>query len=339
MNNISAINTSSKNATGSSVSVPSTAEGIAWCSAFILASIFIVVGNLLVIILFAVNKKLRKKSLFLVVNMAFADLMLGALALPIYIYDIGGYFKLWTGGLSRSISLSYFFGIVDTIFTDTSLISAVFISSERFYAVYWPFKHRTLSMQAYRIVIIIAWVLALLDTAVYNVLYWLVSYQFALNGWLSFFLALTLIMFVCNIGIWRKFRHKTFSSQQQNRDSQNKRLTKTLLFVSILALLSWLPLTLMNYLIFIRNVQIPVTYFYLIMLFTFSHSFVNPVVYALRIPEFREALASCCFRRNKDGTERRNNAAAGLAKQVRTLRTGPSHLQLEFEQEVMDTKL
>ncbi|KAL9950975.1 hypothetical protein ACROYT_G043559 [Oculina patagonica] len=152
MNNISAINTSSKNATGSSVSVPSTAEGIAWCSAFILASIFIVVGNLLVIILFAVNKKLRKKSLFLVVNMAFADLMLGALALPIYIYDIG-------------------------------------------------------------------------------------------------------------------------------------------------------------------------------------------VVYALRIPEFREALASCCFRRNKDGTERRNNAAAGLAKQVRTLRTGPSHLQLEFEQEVMDTKL
>ena len=36
--------------------------------------LLIVVGNLLTIVLFVVNKELRKKSLFLVINMAFTDL-------------------------------------------------------------------------------------------------------------------------------------------------------------------------------------------------------------------------------------------------------------------------
>ena len=60
-------------------------EGIAWCISLSLLSIFIVVGNLLIIILFAVNKRVRKKSLYFVINMASADLMLGTLGLPLYV--------------------------------------------------------------------------------------------------------------------------------------------------------------------------------------------------------------------------------------------------------------
>ncbi len=138
MCNISAANSSLKNE--SALIIPSKAEGIAWCSAFVLTSIFIVTGNLLTIILFAVSKTLRKKSLFLVINMAFADLVLGAVSLPIYIYEVGARFHLWTGGLSRYKYLSIFHLIVDTIFFIASLISAAFISGERFYAIYWPFK-------------------------------------------------------------------------------------------------------------------------------------------------------------------------------------------------------
>ena len=60
------------------------AEGIALCAAFILIFLFIVGGNLLTVVLFAVDRRLRKRSLLLVINMAFADLMLGTVALPIY---------------------------------------------------------------------------------------------------------------------------------------------------------------------------------------------------------------------------------------------------------------
>ncbi|RMX43807.1 hypothetical protein pdam_00017045 [Pocillopora damicornis] len=64
-------------------------EGIALCSALTLTLILVVVGNLLTIVIFAKNKNICKKYLLLVVNMAFADLFLGALSLPVYIYDVG----------------------------------------------------------------------------------------------------------------------------------------------------------------------------------------------------------------------------------------------------------
>jgi len=133
---------SSENATGSSRIVPSKAEGIALCTAFILIFVFIVVGNLLPVVLFAVARRLRKRSLFLVINMAFADLMLGTVSLPLYIYIVDYSFELWKGGWSMSLSIFYAF--VDTFLSQASLISVAFISGERFYAIYWSFKHRTL---------------------------------------------------------------------------------------------------------------------------------------------------------------------------------------------------
>ena len=50
-------------------------EGIALCSALTLTFILVIVGNLLTIIIFAKNKNIRKKYLFLIVNMAFVDLI------------------------------------------------------------------------------------------------------------------------------------------------------------------------------------------------------------------------------------------------------------------------
>ena len=72
----------------------SKAEGIALSSVFIMASLFIVAGNFLTIVLFALSKKLRKRSLILVMNMAVSDLLLGAVSLPIYIYRNADYFRL-----------------------------------------------------------------------------------------------------------------------------------------------------------------------------------------------------------------------------------------------------
>ena len=65
-------------------------EGIALCSAFVIEAVLIVLGNLLTIVLFALKKRLRKKSLFLVVNMAFADVMLGAVSLPFFVFLVVG---------------------------------------------------------------------------------------------------------------------------------------------------------------------------------------------------------------------------------------------------------
>jgi len=331
-----AVKTSAENATISTKSVPSKAEGVALCAAFIFSFLFIVVGNLLTLVLFAVNRNLRKRSLFLVIIMAFADLMLGMLSLPIYIYIVGRSFQLWNGGWP--IPLSIFYRIVDIFFSQASLISAAFISGERFYAIYWPFKHRTLSMRTYRFIIFTVWALTLLISTLWSTLFFLISFKRAVYVWTPYVLILTFIICGCNIGIWRKIRHGTIASQQQNRDSLNKRLTKTLIFISSLVWLSWLPLVIFNYLIHVYDVQIPDKYYHMVNVINYSNSFANPVVYALRIPEFREALVLCCLRRPAAPNIEIKLSRSEKTEQ-RTLRAETSDLQLAFEQEVVDTKL
>ena len=347
MNNTSLANTSFEKATDSSTIFLSKAEGITLCSVFILTSVFIFVGNLLTVVLFALNERLRKKSLFLVISMAFADLMLGAVTLPIYIYHVGARHQLWTGEWTTSLSFLYWFS--DAAFSQASRISAAFISGERFCAIYWPFKHRTLSMRAYYIVIFVAWTPALLITTLWTALNGLISKKHAVYIWAPYILILLFIVCGCNIAIWRKFQHGIVPSQHQNRALQNKRLTKTLLFVSVLALLSWLPLVIMNLLTAVCNVPIPYRFVHLVVLLKYSNSFVNPVLYALRIPEFKQALTLCCLGREEAISyetrgERRNYAAAATGitpvTQLRKLRAKPSQMQqASIVQEVMETKL
>ena len=340
MNSTAAANSCSENATGSSRIVPSKAEGIAFCTAYIAACVFIAVGNMSTIILFAANIRLRKRSLFLVVNMAFADLMLGILSLPIYIYGVGKSYQLWNGGWSMSLSI--FFTIVDSFFMQASLISVAFISGERFYAIYWPFKHRTLSIQAYRIMIVAVWALTLVITSLWSTSYFLMSCKRAVFGWTPFVLILIFVICGSNIGIWRKFRRGNIAPQQQNRDSQNKRLTKTLMFVSILTLLSWLPLIIMNWLIVVFDVQIPWKFSYLVNVINYSNSFANPVVYALRIPEFRKALVLSCSRRlavpNIDRRLRTNKKTLAQTP-AKNIKNRDDFSTASYEQEVLDTKL
>jgi len=239
------------------------------------------------------------------------------------------------------MSLSIFYTIIDMFFSNLSLISAAFISGERFYAIYWPFKHRTLSMRAYRIVIFTVWALTLVITALFSATHLLFSFKRYVYYWTPYVLIITFIICGCNIGIWKKFRRGNIASQQQNRDSRNKRLTKTLLFVSILALLCWIPLVILNGLMFVYDVQIPWKFYYLVNVINYSNSFANPLVYALRIPEFRKALVLCCLRKpaapNMVNVDRRSDKTPGT--ELRTLRTDNSLLQLKFNQEVLDTKV
>ena len=93
---------------------PSKVEGVAFCSVLATEAALIVASNLLTLFLFAVNKKLRKRSLFLICSMACADLMIGTLSLPGYLY-VGNQFMLWEAKVD--LSLDIFFVAVEVIFS------------------------------------------------------------------------------------------------------------------------------------------------------------------------------------------------------------------------------
>ena len=288
MKSISTATASNNTSSSSTEDFSFKSEGIVWCSVFALEALLILVANMVTIFLFAVDKKLRKKSLFLVINMAFCDAMVGAASLPIDILWVGAKYQLWTEKLS-----SYaFLQMVQIVFLLASLISVFLISGERFYAISWPLKHRTLSMRAYHIVIFIAWISAILASMV---LVLPPSNKFVVNSALSLFV-LTLLIIVCglNIGIWRRFHQGSMALQQQNRVLQNKRLTKTLSFVSIIACLSFLPINI-SFLISFFKVFIPSKLYLMTTFLCYSNSFFNPLVYALRIPEFKTSAAFVLF--------------------------------------------
>ena len=325
---------------------PSKAQGIAMITTFMFESTIIVMGNMLVIILFAREKKLRKKSLFLVMNMALADVMLGAVALPLYVYLIvGPYYQLWTAKAAHE----FIFYFLDTTFSQSSLISAGFISCERFYAVFRPLKHKTLSMRTYGIVGFTVWSLAILVSIITVLFYVYNSFKAATLSWMSFPLSFLFIVCTCNISIWRKVRIRNITLQQQNRAAfQNQRLTNALLFVSAISVLSWLPFVIVNYLVFVQGLDIPRRFLFvdIINILNLSNSILNPFVYALRIPEFRQALrVSCCSQRqdvmNRPGIVGRENMAAVLTPvlQRRAIQCNSSQVQQIYGKEIMDTKL
>ena len=300
----------------------SEAQVIAWSCALASEAAVIFLSNLLTIVLFTFNKKLRnKKSLYLVMNMAFADLVWGGASLPLFVY-------LVTATRSRLYFTEFltFLQIIFTVFSMSSFTTPALISAERFYAVFWPLKHQTLSTREYKLVILMAWTLATLFSTAYILLFRLspgAFYAFAtLYG-------LLLIVTICglNIVIWRKMQQKSVPCHQ-NRDMQIQRLTKALSLVSVGTLSSWIPAIIISFLRFFgQNISSN------IFLFTYfiysSSSFINPMVYALRIPEFRQGLHLFCFRSQENSNKGRNNMAADH-----------NNLQLTFKQEVMeDTKL
>ena len=156
-------------------------------------------------------------------------------------------------------------------------------------------------MRTYGIVIFTVWFLAILVSIIAVLFYNYNSFKVDTLSWMSFPLSFLFIVCACNISIWRKVRIRNITLQQQNRAAyQNQRLTNAFLFVSAISVLSWLPLVMVNYLLFVWGVHIPRRFLFvdIINILNLSNSILNPFVYALRIPEFRQApRVSCCSRR------------------------------------------
>ena len=196
--------------------------------------------------------------------MAVADLFLGGVCLPMCVYFLAH------GQVKFDEKIPTFFTIVFYVFAQASFITAALISCERFYAIYWPLKHRqTLSTRTYGLVILTVWTLSVLGSLFTDFLVQFLSLV-ALNSLLCLtFVSVLVIISGLNFGVWRKFQQQPVPHHHQNRALQRRRLTKTLLLVSLIALGSWLPVSVYNLIAFLgyricNNISV-ITYFYLLL--------------------------------------------------------------------------
>ena len=117
------------------------------------------------------------------------------------------------------------FTIIFLVFAQASFVTAALISCERFYAIYWPLKHRqTLSTRTYSFVIWTVWTSSILSS-LFTVFLLQFSSLVALNSFLSLFLvSVLLITSGLNFGVWRNLQQQTVP-----RSSPKQSLAKTTL--------------------------------------------------------------------------------------------------------------
>ncbi|XP_044169135.1 putative P2Y purinoceptor 10 [Acropora millepora] len=266
-----------------------SSECIAWLTAFGIEAAAIVMLNALTIIVYLKERSLRKRSMYLVINQAFADMFAGASSFifyPILAYQRG----LWTINPPLSdelISLMFALAGVSPV---ASLINLGAISLERTHATFRPFKHRLVKKKIFGAVAAIVWITAgavstgLAQESSFSDLVYIL--------WLLFALLCLLTIIVSYSSIAIKIVYGT-QSHHRSATSRGRKLTMTLFSVTVVSLLLLLPLFIVHLCFYPQfHTSIPFHLYCFLWFMAGVNCLVNPLLYTLRIPEFKIALIS-----------------------------------------------
>ena len=131
-----------------------SSECVPWMTVGLANCVAIVTLNLCAIIVFVRNSNLRKRSMYLVINLAGTDMLIGGIAVYPLFYMPGVGCNLW----ERKIGAKSFIAIFLTFFFTASFTNIAIISLERAHATFFPFRHRVLKKWVYRLIIAVVWV-------------------------------------------------------------------------------------------------------------------------------------------------------------------------------------
>jgi len=219
-------------------------------------------------------------------------MFVGGFALYRLFFWLGIGCNLWNWP-SNEVDMSFFLLMV--FLTCGSLINIAIIALERVHATFFPFKHRVLKKWVYRLIIAVVWVTSGLVTLADTLLGEFDTVYFSIYLYPTFMSICLLIICVSYWSIVIKVRCGA-QPQHHGATSRERKLTMTLLIVTVVSLLLYLPNVIVSYVLFISKIEIMVSFsvFYhlhctLLVLF-YSNSLVNSIIYALRMPEYRSAL-------------------------------------------------
>ncbi|XP_019622309.1 PREDICTED: neuropeptide FF receptor 2-like [Branchiostoma belcheri] len=238
-------------------------QGTAFIVVFILAylSVFLlcVVGNLLVIVVVALNRNMRTVTNFFIANLAAADLLVGVFSLPFNLAD--SILTSWPFGEAMCKT----FLTVRVLSVSASVFTLVAIAVDRYYAVVHPTSPR-FTKTAMMYILSAVWIVAaatsapqglVLTSVTYEGLYtedgqlltaceevwpgdyYVAGYTFFLFAICYVFPLFIIALLYIKIGrsIWNRSKPGT------NHDTQKKlHVIRMLLVVVVVFTLSWLPL-------------------------------------------------------------------------------------------------
>ena len=261
-----------------------------WNVMFGIVAAVTIAGNSLFVVVFHKSHRLRRmRTSILLMSLAAADLIVGAIAIPMFMTLVSG------TELGRNEILRQSYDFVDLVSGLASLFGLTLIALERVYSVFWPHKHRTLTKIPYCVALLTSWCLATLQAVLYF-LQWhnLMTpeeFFYSMFSWICFVVTAIIVSYCA---VWIKVRENGRGGQHERRVEQENRLAKTLAILTGIFLITWLPFYFVNVVWYLcvpcRN-KFPVYLVYATKLLHYSNSLANPVIYSFRFPEVRRTLA------------------------------------------------
>ena len=261
-------------------------KGIPWLITYICEAVLILTGNSITIYIFWNIRKRMKRASYLLINLAAADFLVGisiSLFLVLHIASVAPI-------RNTVVKIGVF---VDAVGVTSSILSLALISLERMFAMLWPFRHRTVNTWYYHLSVGIVWLLACFNGVVNATID---LYRTERQDGFSHLMAITIICSVLTITgaylvIWvsltkrsSRFRNNTCRYMEQDR-----KLAKTLFIVTAFSVFTCLPsgisLALRDYLQNMHSFRVQITF-----AAQYANSFLNPVIYCFKIPEFQASL-------------------------------------------------
>ena len=276
----------------------SASQCIPWLVVLIIECLATVILNIITIVVFVKKKRqLQRRSTYLIIHLAIVDLLVGAVSGPLQIeIRMSQFCPLWNYRRKTVWSNRLSFAFLH-LFSFTSLTNLMAISLERLHATFFPFRHRFVRKWVHRAIIIVIWLIAIVREVAQISLEGIASkvvidtYLYILFYAVSLFvICVSYILITIKV---RCSRHPQFYS----RSKRERKLTGTALIVSLVSLLCFLPA--ITYLVCHRfsftcstNIHIEMA----VLVLFLANSLVNPIIYALRMPGFREGLLQLVYR-------------------------------------------
>ena len=268
-------------------------KGLTWKIIYMCESAVIFILNSFTLIAFARNRHLRKRTMYLVINLTVADLLVGGVSIP-----LSSFVK---PGEERPI-LKHTVGLSQSLFCLATLINLLLIALDRLHATLFPFRHCLIGGSFYCKVIAGNWLVALLIACTIYIVY-LLFQMLPECAFVCIILIIAIIIIVCYVSIAMKVnKGKTYHHHLGAISSE----TKLSLTLFIMTAASVLTILLLNILwafecankcpekVVGRNVLEALTALY------FVNSMVNPLIYALRMQAFRKIMKAL-FCKTKSG--------------------------------------
>ena len=263
-----------------------------------------VVGNSLVILVILKSRSMKTPMNYLILNLAVADLTAGVFLAPSLI--LRGTFT-YPQGPGGDALCRLFNGPLAWLGLYSSVFSLVFIAFDRYYAIMKPFsvRHR-ITIKRLKIFIPVCW--AASGIIIFPFLYFrtfdnkdrVCLLHTTERIYLTIFYVLSLGIFPVGIMsvLYSRVIHRLWFKKATNPTTlqavrlSRKKVTKTMLLISVIYVICWFPELIAHFLvnIFPEIFHIHSTWYDVVHSLIVLNSTVNPVIYAFQSGKFRREL-------------------------------------------------